>query len=209
MSGRNRDRSEAILSFWLGEDLDTPEAIEERTKLWYGGAEWVDREIRDRFGDLPERALNGELDDWEREPRSCLALVLALDQFPRNLYRAQPGSFRYDPRAVEVAEQAVDRGFDRAVHPIAATFFYLPFEHSESLPHQERAVSLFASLANDSPEPLAKHVRDFGDYAERHRVVIARFGRFPHRNAILGRAPTPEETEYLTSGGESFAASSS
>jgi steroid delta-isomerase-like uncharacterized protein len=193
-----------LLAFWFGTELDSPEAMAERGRLWFEGGADVDRELRARFGDLPERAASGALDGWRDSPRSALALVIALDQLPRNLFRGSARTFGYDGLALEAASAALERGFDRDVHPLEAGFFYLPFEHAERLDCQERSVALFEALAARGPAHLRSALESWADFARRHRDVIARFGRFPHRNALLGRLPTAAERAYLESGGESF-----
>src|SRR5262245_33126255 len=128
-----REHAEALLDFWLGAELDSPGALESRVRLWFEGGAEVDRELRARFAARPVRAAGGALHGWLAAPRTALALVLALDQLPRNLFRGSARAFAYDGRAVEVAEAALAAGFDRALHPLAAGFLYLPFEHAERL----------------------------------------------------------------------------
>jgi uncharacterized protein (DUF924 family) len=146
----------------------------------------------------------GELDAWRGDARSALALVLTTDQLPRNLHRRSPRAFAYDALACEVATQALDEGFDRALHPVEASFFYLSFEHAEDAALQERCVSLYAELAARCQGEVSQRVGSFHEYAVAHRDVIRRFGRFPHRNAVLEREPTDDETTWLESGGTTF-----
>ena len=143
--------ADELLGFWFGSDLDAPEAVAERMRLWFGGNPAADRELRARFRELPDRAAAGALDGWLAAPRSALALVLALDQLPRNLFRGTARAFAYDGRAVEVAEAALAAGFDRALHPLEAGFLHLPFEHAERLELQERSVALFEALRRARP----------------------------------------------------------
>jgi uncharacterized protein (DUF924 family) len=189
---------QAILSFWFG---DSPEesSYEQRRKLWFRKRPELDAEIRQRFADVYEQAAVGELDPWQQAPSSCLALILLLDQFPRNMFRDTPQAFATDAKALEVAQQAVAQGFDQQLTPIQRIFVYLPFEHSENLAHQQRSVELMRQLSTEAPE-----LDDVFDYAVRHQEVIERFGRFPHRNSILGRQSTPEEVEFLKQPGSSF-----
>ena len=193
-----------ILDFWFADALDSIEAAERRVGVWFASDEAFDREVRERFGALPDLAHAGGLDGWRGDPRSALALVIVLDQLPRNLHRGSSRSFRCDDRALEVAREAVAAGFDTELHPLEATFLYLPFEHAESLPHQERCVELYERLAARAPAGLEARFEGFCQYARRHREVIRRFGRFPHRNAVLGREPTSEEIAYLEGGGDRF-----
>lgn len=161
---------------------------------WFRKDPEMDAALAARFGHLPDLALSGALDGWMEDGLGAVALVLALDQLPRNLRRGRPEAFACDARAREVASAVIRRGLDleRSVHE--RVFLYLPFEHSESLVDQERALTLFGELG----DPM------FLDYARRHHAVIARFGRFPHRNAALGRVSTEEEAAFLLTPGSSF-----
>ena len=198
---------EAVLAFWFGDDvvaLETPEALGPRVAVWFAPDPAFDARIRDRFADLPGRAWAGEFDAWRDDARATLALVLILDQFPRNLYRGQAESFAFDPLAYEVAVGAIARGFDAQVSPIEAMFLYLPLEHAEDADAQNRCVTLIDGLIGRCTAALQPQFESFRSYAVRHRDVIERFGRFPHRNALLGRAATTEEVAYLEAGGETF-----
>lgn len=174
-----------ILAFWFAEA---------GSESWFDTAPEFDALIRLRFGATSEAALTGDLDHWAATPDGALALCLVLDQFPRNIWRGTPRAFAADPKACAVAAAAIAAGHDRAVPPERRPFFYLPFEHSEDLADQERCMALMATLAD--PE--------LQDYARRHRDIVARFGRFPHRNGILGRASTAEELAFLSEPGSSF-----
>jgi steroid delta-isomerase-like uncharacterized protein len=198
------DDAEALLAFWFGADLDSSAALGERARFWFEGGPAVDGELRARFADLPERAASGALDAWAAAPRSALARVLALDQLPRNLHRGTPRAFAYDGVALEAAETALAAGFDRALHPLEAGFLYLPFEHAERLDAQQRCVALLEALEARGGPAHRDMLAEWADYARRHLAVIARFGRFPHRNAALGRVPTAAERAYLAAGGENF-----
>jgi uncharacterized protein (DUF924 family) len=196
---------EDLLGFWFPAPLDDPATVAERARLWFSLDADFDAEIRERFGALPARARAGGLDDWRRGPRSCLALTLVLDQLPRNLYRDTAECFAYDALAHELAQDALARGVDAALAPLEAAFLYLPLEHAEDPASQQRCVSLFRDLVSRAPAALRPQFESFVSYAVRHRDVIARFGRFPHRNRLLGRASTPQERAYLEAGGETFA----
>ena len=193
-----------ILEFWFGDALVSAEQAKARAKLWFSRNDEFDREIERRFGLLPESAIRGELDAWRGDASSALALVLVLDQFPRNLFRGSPRAFAFDPTAREVALDAISRAFDTALDPLEAAFLYLPLEHAEDIGLQERSVALFERLIARAPPGLTALFESFADYARRHRDIVQRFGRFPHRNTILGRDPTPDEVAYLESGGDKF-----
>ncbi|APV50378.1 hypothetical protein BWI17_12145 [Betaproteobacteria bacterium GR16-43] len=182
---------EDVLSFWFA-------ASEVQRPEWFRKDAAFDGQIRARFGELHAHAAAGGLTEWEREPRPALALLVVLDQFSRNLYRNDPRAFAQDARALAVAESMLARGWDRELWPLARQFVYLPLEHAEDLARQDRAVGLFEVLQTEPGlEGLAK-------WAEKHREVIRRFGRFPHRNAALGRASTPEEADFLLTPGSGF-----
>lgn len=195
---------EDILDFWFPGPLDTPDAIDQQVKMWFGGSKELDAQTRNRFAGLPSGARKGEFEAWRGSAHGCLALVLVLDQFPRNLYRGTPDSFAFDARAREIALAAIEREFDQSLTPIEAAFMYMPLEHAEDLELQERSVALFKALAARAPESLKAQFNNFVDYAVRHHGVIERFGRFPHRNEVLGRESTQAEREYLDAGGDAF-----
>ena len=174
---------ETVLDFWFGapgnRDFGWPR------ETWFRGGPAFDARCR-RFEPAVEEALAGGFEDWRWQPRRCLALVLLLDQFPRNIHRGTARAFAGDARARELARFALARGFDRALPGNLRTFFYLPLEHSETLADQELAVRLFETWGSAESREAAR----------RHREVIRRFGRFPHRNAALGRPSTPEEQAF-------------
>ena len=185
-----------ILEFWFGKP-DDPNYGQPR-KEWFIKKPQFDQEVRSRFLDDYQKAAAGELDHWKNSPQGCLALIILLDQFSRNMFRGQPQAFATDSQALTYAKYATDQGLDKELLPIQRLFIYLPFEHSENLADQHRCVELFSTL-KDYPE-CASGV----DYAYRHLSVIEKFGRFPHRNEILGRETTPEEAEFLKQPGSSF-----
>jgi uncharacterized protein (DUF924 family) len=171
--------------------------------FWFAGTTkprwWVkdpafDETVRRTLGTLHEQAAAGGLGDWKTSPEGALALVILLDQVPRNIFRDSARAFATDALARQVAAQAVDGGFDQALDAERRMFLYMPFEHSEDLADQDRACALFGALGN----------ADLLGYAEAHRRIVQRFGRFPHRNRILGRPSTPEEETFLKQPGSSF-----
>lgn len=186
-----------VLDFWFG----APGSAEfgQTRKCWFEKNPAFDEEIRRRFLSALEDAAAERLAGWAAQPEGLLALIVLLDQFPRNLFRNQPRAFATDSLALGLARQALKQGFDGKLMPVQRVFAYLPYEHSEDLAMQDRSVTLFAGLA-EGRDGFASYL----DYAEKHRAVIRRFGRFPHRNAILGRASTPEEIEYLAQPGAGF-----
>lgn len=193
-----------VLDFWIGPAADDPEAARSRGKLWYQSTPVADEDIRRRFGDTVMRAARGELDDWQSSPDGALALVILLDQFSRNLYRGTAGAFDNDAKAASIAEAAIAAGRDRRMSWIGRAFLYHPFEHSERLERQERSVDLFKALTEEAPPRWQKQLAGFYEYAVEHREVVRRFGRFPHRNAVLGRKSTPDEDAYLASGAKRY-----
>jgi uncharacterized protein (DUF924 family) len=195
---------EALLAFWFGDACTSADAARARGALWFGRSADFDRALSERFGALPERAAGGGLAAWEREPRSRLALVLALDQLPRNLFRDDAKAFAFDAAALRAALTGLARGDDAALHPLEAAFLYLPLEHAEDLALQERCVALFEALARRAPPGYEAQLAEMVRFARLHRDLVARFGRFPHRNAALGRESTAAERAYLAAGGERF-----
>ena len=195
---------DTVLAYWFGPATGDTATAQAQQKLWWSKNETVDAGIRKRFGGLVEAAASGHHDEWALDPRGRLALILLFDQFPRNMYRDTPRAFADDPRACKLALAGIADGTDRTLRAIERVFFYLPLEHTESAELQERCVVLFTALAAGVPETDRKTFTGYVDYAVRHRDVIHRFGRFPHRNHILGRASTPEEIEFLKHPGSSF-----
>ncbi|MFH0351622.1 MAG: DUF924 family protein [Chromatiales bacterium] len=196
----NAKESEDVLRFWFPELSGADHARLIRQFEWWfrGGA---DSAIGERFPLLLERATRGELDDWSQWPRSRLALIIVLDQFSRSLFRDTARAFAQDHKALDLALVGIDIGHFTALEtPWEKTFFLLPFGHSEELSHLERAVMLAEQIAENAPPELHKILEHSASQARGHRDVIARFGRHPHRNAILGRQSTPEELDYLASG---------
>jgi uncharacterized protein (DUF924 family) len=193
-----------LLQLWFGDDPDDARVAAEQSALWWGHHAHTDDELRARFGALAATAATGELDSWSLSPRGRLALVLLLDQLPRAIHRGSPLAFATDARARRLTLQALEVGADRGLRPIERVFLLLPLEHAEDLTCQNLSVARFRALAHDVPEAWRATFEGFVDYAVRHREVIVRFGRFPHRNAILGRPSTPDEIAFLEEPGSSF-----
>jgi uncharacterized protein (DUF924 family) len=184
-----------VLDFWFAEA---------GAAHWFAADATFDAQIRERFGEAVEAAANGRLDDWAGTPSGWLALLIVLDQFPRNLYRNDPRAWVADARAQRAALSGLARGDDRQLPAMQRLFAYLPLEHAEDSALQRRSVALFEALLAEAEPKQRQPFEDYLGYARRHCEVIARFGRFPHRNAALGRTDTPEETLYLAQPGAGF-----
>jgi uncharacterized protein (DUF924 family) len=194
----------SVLAFWFGDDPAGAATNDERMRLWWAKQPAVDAAMRERFGGCVQQAGNGALDGWADTPEGRLALVLLTDQFPRNIHRGTSAAFTLDPWARQWAIEGLDSGAFDGLLPIQRLFTLMPLEHAESLPLQDRCVALMRSLRDTAPAAERGVFDGFVDYAQRHREVIRRFGRFPHRNAILGRPSTPEEVAFLATPGSSF-----
>lgn len=196
------DQARAVLDFWFGKLPPTAAVLDERMRFWFGNE--PDAPIRARFCELMRRAAEGELSAWADSPRRRLALILLLDQFPRNVHRVTALAFAQDEKALSLALSGMQVGADAALAPVERLFFYMPLQHAESRDVQDESVAAFRRLAAEAPEELRDGFDVALRYAELHRSLIERFGRFPHRNRVLGRESTPEEVAYLGAGAESF-----
>jgi uncharacterized protein (DUF924 family) len=185
----------AVLSFWFD-----PNHHDE----WWAGRPPFDALIRERFAATVEAAEAEKLSDWTSTPSGWLALLIVLDQFPRNLYRNDARAWKLDLRAQQLALWGIEQGYDRQLPAIQRVFAYMPLEHAEDAGLQDRCVALFESLCDGEPPDERSRYTGFLDYARRHQAVIARFDRFPHRNAVLGRTDTPDEAAYLAESGSGF-----
>lgn len=188
--------SKEILDFWFGREDE--EGHGEFRDEWFTKDPEFDREIRDRFEPVHEEAVAGGLEHWKDEAKSCLALIVVLDQFSRNMFRGDARMYAADEQALMAARHAVEHAYDRELSPTERLFVYLPFEHSEDLEDQRYAVELFRGLSAETGS------EDLLVYSLRHMEIVERFGRFPHRNEILGRRTTPEEAEFLKGPDSSF-----
>jgi uncharacterized protein (DUF924 family) len=192
-----------VLDFWFGPPIAGPPSAE-RLRFWFAGEAQSDQLIRERFAVAVEQARAGHFQDWTSTPLGALALILLLDQFPRNIYRHSPLAYAADAQALRVCCDLMAKGHDRQLSLIERAFAYLPLEHAEDLHLQERSVEAFRGLLAEASAEWRQVTESFHDYAVRHRDVIARFGRFPHRNQVLGRLSTPEEEAFLKEPGSSF-----
>jgi uncharacterized protein (DUF924 family) len=191
---------EEVLRFWFPDLSSADHArIVRQFEWWFRGG--ADGAICERFANLLERAIRGDLDPWARQARSRLALIIVLDQFSRSLFRNTARAFAQDPKALDLAREGIEIGHYAALAtPWEKTFFFLPLGHSEDLSHVQKALRLAEELVEPAPAEFQKILQHSASQARGHRDVIARFGRHPHRNAILGRQSTPEELEYLARG---------
>jgi len=204
------DEARKVREYWFGKLPLSPDDLNKRMRLWFGyeitpeqQQRW-DGLIRTQFEPLVKQAIAGELLAWADSPRCCMSLILLLDQFPRNIYRGTSRAFAGDEQALAVALTGVNSGADAALDPVERLFFYMPLQHADIIDVQDEAVAAFRRLHMEAPDELKETFASSLDYAKRHRAVIAEFGRFPHRNGLLGRRSTPEEIAYLKSGGETF-----
>jgi uncharacterized protein (DUF924 family) len=191
-------RVDDILTFWFGTPQDNQAYYDTWHKRWFTSDPQFDLTIREEFLADYQLSADRKLMQWQDTPRSSLALIVLLDQFPRNMFRGEPRAFATDSLAREVAAHLLHLGFDRQLLPVERSFVYLPFMHSEIRSDQQQSVSLFRQLAQERP------YLNSVSYALRHQEIIERFGRFPHRNVVLGRVSTPAEVEFLQQPGSSF-----
>lgn len=189
-----------VLDFWFGDGLQRDWPSQDHNELWFGGGPAQDDAIRQRFGALVDEALSGGLTDWEADPRSRLALIVLLDQLSRNVHRGQRRAFDGDARAQRLSRLSLAEGMDTALTPAGRVFLYMPLMHAEHLDLQDECVARFQQLVDNSPSPLRDKLANNLRFAVVHRDIVAKFGRFPHRNAVLGRETTPEENAFLKNG---------
>lgn len=194
---------EEVLDFWLGERIDETWPTE-KAKLWFAKDEVLDREIKARFSQLLCAAEKGDLDAWKENPQSRLALILLTDQFSRNIHRNLPEAFATDAIALENTLEGMKAGEDVLLKPVERYFFYMPLMHAEDRSVQKLSLERFQNLVETSPKELSEMLSRALHYAHLHAEIIFRFGRYPHRNAILGRPSTPEEVAFLEGPNSSF-----
>lgn len=200
-------RLSQVLEYWLGAEMPTNESALSRKQLWFTKSEETDEEIRHLFGAVLQEALLGKLDGEAMEsPLGWLSVLIVLDQFTRNAYRGTPKSFAGDKKARELALKGIDLGWDvdETIAPVARIFVYLPLEHAEDIEMQNSSVVAFEQLHQEAPPELKEFFAGTLDYAHKHLDVIEQFGRFPHRNIILGRESTEAEKAYLSQPGAGF-----
>jgi uncharacterized protein (DUF924 family) len=196
---------EDLLEFWFGSPPTDEDGVSGHMSRWFSAKSEFDAELSRRFGAAMSAAAVGQLDEWGESAHGRLALILLLDQCPRNTRRGNPAAFAQDPLALSWTVDGLSRGMDLELEPLERMFFYMPMQHSESLDIQERSVEVFVQLArSDVPNFMSTCLLDTAEFARVHREIVARFGRFPHRNSVLGRASTADEQDYLDERAPSF-----
>ena len=199
-----RETPDGILEFWFEGAAEDPSKAMQRSAFWFQADAGVDEDISRRFSASLRCAARGDLAAWEQAAPSCLALVILLDQFPRNIYRGMAEAFQHDPKALDVATRGVEAGYLEQFSPVEQWMFILPFEHCEDISVQRVGIELFEGIVDRAGTEWEPSTRGSLDFARRHLEIIERFGRFPHRNDVLGRESTAAEQAYLVDGGESF-----
>jgi uncharacterized protein (DUF924 family) len=200
----HKESIDRVLHFWFGHVESTVLPTQHRTRIWFGASAEGDKEIIDQFKPDTEKAICGECDDWETDPRGSLALIVVLDQFSRSIYRKTPMAFTQDQKALDVCVRGIERQFDHELSLIERAFFYMPLMHSENHEMQSTSVRAFKMLVDLSFPEARSTYESFFEYALRHYEIVERFGRFPHRNVIVGRQSTPEEEEFLQKSKEAW-----
>ena len=204
MTDEDQSRIDEILSFWFKEQALSAPQIDRRMDIWFGEDAVFDLDVEKEFADDVNRASKGELDRWAAEPRGRLALIILLDQFRRNIYRNTAKAFSHDKIALKLCVEGAMEKADRSLTPIQRVFFYMPLQHAESPKVQAKSVALFDKLAESVSPTLRETFMTVAQFAELHKDIVDQFGRFPHRNKLLGRANTPEEDEYLAGDSPDF-----
>jgi len=197
-------RLDEVRQFWFGDTCVSPASLPDHQARWFSPSAKLDRDIVNRFGALLEKALSGALPHNPDDPFDLLALILILDQFPRQMFRNTPRAFAYDPVARAISITLIEKALFKDLHPVEQAFVLLPLEHSEDLSDQSHSLQLHETLASQCPPPYRPFIENALDYARRHHAIVERFGRFPHRNAILDRNSTGDEERFLAEGGDTF-----
>lgn len=204
MTDEDQSRIDEILSFWFKEQALSAPQIDRRMDIWFGEDAVFDLDVEKQFADDVNRASKGELDRWAAEPRGRLALIILLDQFRRNIHRNTAKAFSHDKIALKLCVEGAMEKADRSLTSIQRVFFYMPLQHAESPKVQAKSVALFNKLAESVSPTLRETFLTVAQFAELHKDIVDQFGRFPHRNKLLGRANTPEEDEYLAGDSPDF-----
>lgn len=193
-----------VLDFWFGNRPVSLDDHQSRMKIWFSSDADFDYDIERRFGKLVSTARRGAFDSWSEDPENCLALILILDQFPRNLYRGQAGAFSSDKVALTLTQGLISSGAIDHMGCSEQGFALMPYQHSEDFDVQEEGLQAYKRLAEKAPAEWRSLMDGYASFAKQHLDIIQRFGRFPHRNAALGRVSTDEETDYLNDNGQRF-----
>jgi len=199
-----------VLNFWFGQRPYSAAQVHQHSRLWFGESNapeltpQTDELVRERFGDLTSAAAQGQLDAWQSGPRRRLALILLLDQFSRNIFRGTARAFAQDRQALSLTLTGMQVGADATLDPVERIFFYMPLTHTEDADVQEEGIAAFRRLRDEAPAEMSKMFDASLASAMEHRQIVTRFGRFPHRNRALGRESTPEEVQWLATGGKNF-----
>ena len=193
-----------ILQFWFGDRPDDLQVIDEKSSLWWAKDKAIDEEIKIRFDMSLESLIAGTLAYWKETPGGLLAMIILADQFSRNIHRGHPASYAQDPIAQSLCQEGLEKKIDLQLRPIERVFLYMPLQHAESMELQRQSVELFEKLLIPMSGQSRKKFNGYLEFAVRHYDIIARFGRFPHRNRVLGRQSTQEEMEFLQRPGSSF-----
>jgi uncharacterized protein (DUF924 family) len=200
----DRDRIEAVLRFWFKEHQLSAPQIDGRMDVWFGEDPIFDEQIVREFSGDVDKACNGELDHWADDPRGRLALIILIDQFRRNIYRNQPQAFSHDKLALKLCVEGAMQEKDKGLSAIERVFFYMPLQHAESRRVQEKSRQIFNKLAEAVSPTFRETFETVAQFADLHADIVELYGRFPHRNRVLGRPNTPEEEEYLSGGAPTF-----
>jgi uncharacterized protein (DUF924 family) len=193
-----------IMDFWFGQACASPAATLERNPFWFGSDSVLDQQIWELYADTVTDAGAGHYADWAESAHGRLALILLLDQFPRNIFRGTAEVFRYDAMALELAGQGITLGQFTGLTVPEQAFFLMPYQHSEDVAVQNAGVALYSAMVDDAADEWRDVAAGYRDFAAQHRDIIAEYGRFPHRNSVLGRSSTPDEDGYLAGGGATF-----
>lgn len=193
-----------VLCFWFGTETDQKEIIRQQSGLWWGKDANADDDIKERFGELYKLAINDELGDWLNSIKGQLALIIVLDQFSRVINRDSPDAFSQDSKALKIALEGIGKGYESSLSFIERVFYYMPLEHSENMDNQCQCVELFQKLLFEVSEDMKEEFQLYLQFSEKHKEIIERFRRFPHRNKVLNQLSSAEELEFLIQPGSSF-----
>jgi uncharacterized protein (DUF924 family) len=204
LDNRLIDDINKTLGFWFGNETDEKNVIRKQSELWWGKGVDADINIKEQFEELYQLAVNDKLNDWLKSPKGQLALIILIDQFSRVINRDSADAFSQDSKALAMALEGVSKNCDKSLSFIERVFYYMPLEHSENLDDQSQCVALFQKLLFEVPENLKNEFQGYLQFAEKHKEIIERFHRFPHRNKVLNRISSAEELEFLIQPGSSF-----